>query len=303
MAPKFCPKCMNIIRKKDTVCSECGMPVSEMEFEQGVSIIPKISNTKQDDTFENNDSSEQQKLSKKEKRKLDRQKEIDFEKAFIQEDADEEENTSDVVEEEVQEEHKPKRHKHKPKKNNKNIPEFSVDGEGKFDIDTKDVTFFEKEEEYSVRKARGDVKQEKLKWWEIYKWADRLLARRKIMKEVNKAARVKPDFVSKIKMMILCLLFGIFGVHNFYAGNKKRGWAVVIMWVIILPVISIKVLYDFMGVFVGGGLGFVVMFMWVYDFICICFNRYKYDITKMQFIRKLNAETRAKLGKKYIDIK
>ena len=28
---KFCPNCMNIIRKKDEKCSNCGMLVSEMK--------------------------------------------------------------------------------------------------------------------------------------------------------------------------------------------------------------------------------------------------------------------------------
>jgi len=31
---KFCPKCMNIIRKKDTKCSQCGMPVEEMQTKE-----------------------------------------------------------------------------------------------------------------------------------------------------------------------------------------------------------------------------------------------------------------------------
>ena len=297
---KFCPKCMNIIRKKDTECSECGMPVSEMDGEESQRLIPKLPEIK------GQVAKQEEKLSKKEKRKLAKEKEIDFEKEFFEEEHESLES-DDVVNETMEQttpQQKPKRHKHKPKlKNKKDVPEFSVDEKGEYEIDTKDVTFFEQNEEYSVRKARGDIKQEKLKWWEIYKWADRMLARRKIMKEVNKAARVKPEFVSQFKMIILCLLFGYLGAHNFYAGNKKRGWAVIIMWVIIVPVISIKVLYDFMGMFVGGGLGFVVLSMWIFDLIAICFNRYKYHVTKMQFIKKLNVETRAKLGKKYIDIK
>lgn len=311
MAIKFCPKCMNIIKKKDTECSSCGMPVSEMDFSKNPKIIPKIEDKLDDEVIVKDEKTgKEKKLSRREKRKLAEAQEIDFEKEFFIEESSEEEDVEENQTEisqnsdNIENEHKPKRHKHKPKrKNAKDTPEFSVDESGEYDIDTKDVTFFETQEEYSVKKARGEIAQEKIKWWEIYKWADKLLARRKIMKEVNKAARVKPDFISKGKLMILALLFGWLGLHNFYAGNKKRGWAVLIMWAIIIPVIMIDVLYNLMGVFVGGGLGFVVLSMWVFDFVAICFNRYKYDITKMQFIKKLNTETRAKLGKKYIDIK
>ncbi len=305
MAIKFCPKCMNVIKKKDTECSSCGMSVSDMNFSSNPTFLPKQKETDLDGQVK------AKKISKRQKRKLEEAKEIDFEKAFF-EDVEEdvqEQNTQDLQSEEnaednVETENKRKRHKHKPKQKKKSeTPEFTVDKEGTFDIETKDVTFFENQEEYSVKKARGEIAEEKIKWWEIYKWADKLLARRKIMKEVNKAARVKPDFVSKGKMIVLCLLFGWLGAHNFYAGNRKKGWTILIMWAIMIPVVSIDVLYNLMGIFVGGGLGFVVFSLWVYDFACICMNRYKYYITKMQFIKKLNTETRAKLGKKYIDIK
>jgi len=292
---KFCPKCMNIIHKKDEECSQCGMKVSEMVQDESLSIMPKF--TKQEEVIVGDDGKE---LSKKEIRKLKENKVIDFEKEFYGEESESEqnENSSDASEESK---NKPKRHKHKSKK--KNVPNYTVDAEGEFDINTKDVTFFENQEEYSVKKARGDYEPEKLKWWEIYKWADRMLARRKVMKEVNKAAVVRPEFVNKGILAILCLLFGWMGAHNFYAKNNAKGWTVLGMFVAALIIVQVPVLYQFMGIFVGGGLGFIVISMWFYDFICICFNRYKFRITKMQFIRKLNTETRAKLGKKYINMK
>lgn len=297
---KFCPKCMNIIRKNDTHCLQCGMSVSEMVQDDNLSFIPK--NLKNNTlNQENQGSKEEVKLSKREKRMLEEQKEINFEQAFL---VNEEENLEENQDESTLTDdlNKRKRHKHKPKKKQE-IPKFSVDKEGKYDIETNDVTFFDGQEEYSVRKARGDIKQEKFKWWEIYKWADLLLARRKIKKEVNKAARVRPEFVNKATMLILCALFGWMGAHNFYARNNTKGFVILGMWVVMILVVSIDALYKFMGVFVGGGFGFVVLFMWFFDFIAICFNRYRYRITKMQFIKKLNTETRAKLGKKYIDIK
>ena len=130
-----------------------------------------------------------------------------------------------------------------------------------------------------------------------------MLARRKIKREVNKAARVKPEFVSKTKLFILCLLFGWFGAHNFYAKNNVKGWTVLSLLTVSIIVVLVDPLYKLMGVFAGGGCAFVVVSLWLYDIVCIIMNRYKYKITKMQFIRKLNIETRAKLGRKYINIK
>ena len=165
------------------------------------------------------------------------------------------------------------------------------------------VTFFEKQDEYSVKKARGEYTPEKIEWWEIYKWADRMLARRKVKKEVNKASRVKPAFVSKVKLFLLCVFFGWFGVHNFYAKNIAKGWTVLSLMTISIIVVVVEPLTRIMGVFVGGGFAFIVVTMWIYDLVSIILNRYKYKTVRMQFIRKLNVETRAKLGKKYINMK
>jgi len=197
---------------------------------------------------------------------------------------------------------KPKRHKHKKKIKKSDLPEFTIDEDGSYNIDTKDVTYLEGIEKPtpSVKKARGDVpKQEKLKWWEIYKWADRMLAKRKISKEVKKASRKIPTGISKGVMITLCLLFGWMGAHNFYAKNHKKGWFVTISDVIVLLVLNIPVLYNIMGIFVGGGLGFVVMAMWFLDILGVITNRYQYRISKEEFISNLNVETRLKLGPKY----
>jgi len=310
MAVRFCPNCMNIIHKKDKKCSSCGMSVEDMglENDKSPSIFDELKELKNKKNQTSSIDDNGVKLSKREQRKLDEQKEIDFEKAFSEDDQFEEtteesiSTTSDESSLSNDEMKKPKRHKHKSK-SKKEKPDYSITSDGEYQIDTKDVTFFESQEEYSVKKARGDVAQEKIKWWEIYKWADLLLARRKIKKEVNKAARVKPDFVSKTKMVLLSLFFGWLGLHNFHAGNKKRGWSVIVMLLIVLTIVLIEPLYIYIGSSVGGCLGFIVLSMWMYDFVCICFNKYKYDISKMQFIRKLNTATRAKLGKKYINIK
>lgn len=295
---KFCPKCMNIIGKKDTECSACGMKVEDMKIEDVPTFMPKKKKKEKEIITDENGNV----LSKKEIKKLQEQKEINFEEAFFEEEENPVETESVNQPESTEEnETKPKRHKHKSKK--KDAPEFSVNETGEYSINTKDVTFFEKQEEYSVKKARGDYEPEKLKWWEIYKWADRMLARRKIKKEVNKAATVRPEFISKTKMLLLCLFFGWMGAHNFYARNKAKGWTIVGMLIAMVIIVKVPALNAFMGVFVGGGCGFVVLCMWLIDIFAIITNRYRYRITKMQFIKKLNVETRAKLGKKYIDIK
>lgn len=292
---KFCPKCMNIIHKKDTACSSCGMLVSDMENQERVE--DKLKAKKAEPEIIVDETGKE--LTKKEIIELKKKKQIDFEKEFLVVDENKEKNSEEQSSTGV--ESKPKRHKHKPKK--KDSPNFSVDEAGEYKIDTKDVTFFETQEEYSVKKARGDYKPEKIEWWEIYKWADRMLARRKIKKEVNKAARVKPEYISKGKLLTLCILFGWMGVHNFYARNHVKGWTLLSMFIVMLVVVYTPVLYVIMGIFVGGGFGFVLLSMWMYDMFAIMTNRYKYRVTKLQFIRKLNIETRAKLGKRYIDIK
>ena len=198
---------------------------------------------------------------------------------------------------------KPKRHKHKSKIKKEDQPKYTVDSDGSYNIDTSDVTYLEGIEAptYSVRKARGDApKEEKLKWWEIYKWADRMLAKRKIMKEVRKASHKRPEGIKKSSMLLWCLFFGWLGIHNFYAKNNKKGWTIVIFDIIIGLVINIQPLYEFMGVFVGGGLGFVVLAMWLYDLCCLIIDKYRYRISKEEFISNLNVETRSKLGKKYV---
>ena len=90
------------------------------------------------------------------------------------------------------------------------------------------------------------------------------------------------------------------GAHNFYAGNYKRGWTVLAFDVVVAVVLNVPVLYEIMGVFVGGGLGFVILCMWLKDIFNIVIDKYRYRISKEEFISNLNIETRAKLGKKYI---
>lgn len=193
-----------------------------------------------------------------------------------------------------------KRHAHKRK--TRDIPEITVEEDGSYNIETRDVTFFEgMQENYSVKKARGEGKPEKIQWWEIYKWADLYLARRKINKEVNKAAVVEPPFVSHGVLLILALLFGWMGAHSFYAKNYVRATVSLVSIVLASVIVSVPAL-AVVQLSLGGGLGFVAVALWLGDIISILFRKYKFRESKLKFICKLNLATRKKLGKKYENI-
>lgn len=271
---RFCPRCMNIIHKNDTQCSSCGLQVSKMLEMQ----------------LENKD--------KDEKLIQEKIEEANTEVSETEASNSAEQNSDETVK-------KPKRHKHKAKtkqQRKEDIPEYSVDENGEYNIDTKDVTFLEDIDykSYSTKQAKGEKPaREKIKWWEIYKWADLMLARRKINKEVKKASYKIPYGISRKKMLLLCIFFGWFGAHDFYAKNNKRGWTVLSFNVVVALVINIPVLYKLMGIFVGGGLGFVLVVMWLTDLYGIITNHYKYRISKEEFISNLNVATRGKLAKRY----
>lgn len=325
---KFCPKCMNIIRRKDVKCSKCGMLVSDMIKLREKELENKkveINNNKEK-TLKKEDSKSVVELKPVVTETDDGGAIVDTSKMFANsmnqeqtsknvEDSKNENNKSDESNQEIEfddehvgsvvfeEKNKPKRHKHKSKINKNDQPQFTVDEDGSYNIDTKDVTYLEgvNKPTSSIRKARGDIKEEKIEWWEIYKWADKMLARRKIKKEVNKAGNKIPKGINRGSLIAWCIFFGWLGIHNFKAGNKKKGWFIVISDLIIIPVINVPVLYKIMGVFVGGGLGFIVLSSWFLDLFALIFNKYKYRISKEEFISNLNIETRVKLNKKYVD--
>lgn len=298
---------MNRVKKNDTKCSNCGLSREKMEaMLSGEDKKPKEAEKPQDPVVKEQnggikidtgaimkeEQSEQNPAqdSVKEKPEEEKDEAPDVEKGI----------NSDEIGKVVYEE-KRKRHKHKSK-NKEDEPNYTVDENGEYNIDTHDVTFLEDVEAptYSVKKARGEYQQEKLKWWEIYKWADRMLAKRKIMKEVNKASRKTPVAISRVWMTILCLFFGYMGAHSLYGKNYKRGFTSLGLFTTAIIVISVPVLYKYVGLFIGGGCGFISVAMWVYDLIMLAFNRYRYRISKEEFISNLNVETRAKIGKKYI---
>lgn len=317
---KHCPRCSSELSPMDKVCPRCGLPVSEMkDFEEKFNLGGSESQSEEaaqalDPKLEKKRRKEEEKRQKKAKKEAEKkqkieEEEIDFSQFAINSGVP---DPDEILDTDTYSERKKKKKKLDAK------PRFMIDENGEFDIDTKDVEIVGEEtgkiiekqyqQSYSVKKSRGDYMPQKLKWWEIYKFADRHFARSKIKKEVNKAAKMKPSFVEKYKLLLLCIFLGPFGAHHFYAKNKKRGWFMVTMcciWIlgtILAESTGIFRFLRYVEISIMGFAGFLTLFFWFSDLINIIFNQFKYTIQRDRFIEGLNVETRAKLGAKYIDM-
>lgn len=299
-----CPRCASEINKQDKVCPRCGLPVEKMGQGED-SLAEDLENQSISTKLNRAQKKEKKRLARLAKKEAKKQKKLaesvsntDFKNLA--------KNSEHAADQEI---------KLKRRKNKNDEFQFEVDENGELNIDTKDVEIIgeeaskiyeEKHEQqtYSVKKARGDYRPPKIKWWEIYKLADRSFARRKIKKEVSKAARVKPDFISKTKLLILAILFGWCGAHNFYAKNKKKGF--VTLSFLLLSILGLMLndvpFFKAIELWIIGFTGFVVLVIWISDVVNIIFDRFEYRIQKDKFISELNIETRAKLGEKYIDL-
>ena len=297
---KICPRCANVLSKKDDVCPECGYSFASAKEEEEAKVLKFSSdieseNNKSEESVQSTHQALQAEESatteSEEKANLARENSGKTELSDISNETEAENKSENTT---------PKRHKHKKKNRNQKIKlDVEIDKYGEYNIDTRDVTFFEgASDSYSAK----DKQKDKPKWWEIYKWADIYFARKKINKEVNKAAVEIPAYISKSWMLILCLLFGWMGAHNYYAKNFKKAIFITLAFLIAVPVANIKAFEGVIQISVGGGLGFIVLFCWVWDFISILINKYKYRESKLKFISKLNAKTREKLGQKYLTI-
>lgn len=305
---KHCPRCASEIYSSMKKCPRCGLPVSQMDFsddEEKQEETRKL--TKNERKALNKRKKEQKKKEKRERRIYESKSDTDFSKFASNRAHEEDKEPSEDV--------KGLLNKRRLQKKQA-VPEFELDENGEFNIDTSDVEIVGEEtgrlieeryggNSYSVKKERGDYRPPKIKWWEIYKFADRSFARRKIKKEVSKAAKIKPDFMKKWKLLLLAILFGWMGAHNFYAKNFKKGWTSLICIVVSIIVIRLGMSIEFfskISLSVGGSTGFIALFIWITDIIAIIFNNFKYRIQKEEFIFGMNIETRAKLGEKYIDL-
>lgn len=184
------------------------------------------------------------------------------------------------------------------RKKERNKPQFSVQNNGEYNIDTSDVTYLPSTYTYSVKKARGEVNRVKPKWWEIYKWADIMLARRKVKKQVKRASYYKPKEFKLWKMYILCILFGWFGLHDYYARNYRKGLVASVCFTV-----GCAMAFNWLDklMFTAGLFLFIPICMWILDIINLIFSTYSYRLSRYKFIDCLNADTRATLGFKYLD--
>lgn len=188
------------------------------------------------------------------------------------------------------------------KRKKQNAPEFKVEKNGEYSVNVKDVTYLPNTYTYSAKKARGDYDTPKIQWWEIYKWADLLMAKRKIKKQVRCASYYKPEQFSKTKLLLFSIFLGWTGAHNFYARNYRKGAFMLFCtifgsFVVLAPFSFLQ----YIRVSIGGGLLFVMIMMWMIDIINIVTGTFSYRLSKWKFIDCLNTDCRATLGKKYID--
>ena len=299
-----CPRCASEITQNDKVCPRCGLPVSKMGFEKE-ELADELEKQAESKRLNRAQKLEKKRLAKLAKKEAKKQKKLAREESTT--DFSKYANNYDGADKKYMAGKKKRRRRGEE-------TQFDIDENGELNIDTADVEIIGEEtakkleehrqQTYSVKKARGDYREPKVKWWEIYKIADRAFARRKIKKEISKAAKVKPDFVSKTRLLVYAILFGWFGLHNFYAKNKRKGWLSVICLFISVLSLSLRELPWVRAVetWLIGFNGFVVLFIWITDIVNIMFNSFKYRIQIDKFIASLNVETRAKLGEKYIDL-
>ena len=218
---KQCSRCASELSSNDKVCPRCGLPVSKMQ---------KTEEEVAEELLKQSKSEKLNRAQKKEKKRLAKIAKKEAKRKKKEETKVSTTDFSKYASNVSQESDAGVKLKGRKKKNDKF--QFQIDENGEFFIDTKDVEIIGEDvskiyeekrnkQEYSIKKARGDYRPTKLKWWEIYKLADRAFARRKIKKDVAKAAKIRPDFISKTKLLLLAIFFGWFGAHNFYAKNKK----------------------------------------------------------------------------------
>lgn len=307
---KQCPRCSAEITSKMKKCERCGLPLDHVDFSDEILKKELDKKTKRQAKIAEKQAQKQAKKQElKEKRERESVSNTDFSKFATNIEKNDDQTEDIPTKKGVFGE------KRKAKKNSQEKPRFEIDENGEFNIDTDDVEIVGKEtgkiieeqhsKSYSVKKARGDYREPKIKWWEIYKLADRSFARRKIKKEVNKASKIKPDFINKTKLLMLSIFLGWSGAQNFYAKNKKKGWVQVISLILWLGITILAPYVRFLArvqISIGGCAGFIDIFIWFSDIFNVVFNSFKYRIQKEKFIFSMNIETRAKLGEKYIDL-
>jgi len=119
---------------------------------------------------------------------------------------------------------------------------------------------------------------------------DAKLALKGIYKDDVLMTRNLPKDVSKKKLLLLSILLGLFGVHNFYVGRKARG----AYQLVSLVLIALSYLMEFL---VFGAvtsrwawpfqiLEGVAIIIWLGDILTIALNRYKVPVYKIEFSKE-----------------
>lgn len=312
-----CPRCSCELNDNAKACPKCGLSTVKMDaFLQSMNIAEYNSQNKMD-------PSEYLKLSSQERAALRREKKLrkkeekrakKIRESVSDTDFSQFATNTDEYRKKVRGYQNNFFGRRQRAKDRSKTPEFTIDPNGEFNIDTSDVELVgeqtgriieEQHQSYSIKKSRGDYRPPKIKWWEIYKLADRHFARKKIKKQISKASKIKPGFISKTKLFLLALFLGWTGAHNFYAKNYKKGFFSIgslLFFILIMVSAQYSAFIASIQLSIGGLAGFLNMFIWISDTISIGFNSFKYRIQKEAFLFRLNFNTRAKLGERYYDL-
>ena len=86
----------------------------------------------------------------------------------------------------------------------------------------------------------------------------------------------------------------------------KLIFSLILLVIIIVAFVLFKDKIPFFNMYFQGLLcalpGLICILIWFVDTISIIFKRFKYNTSRMNYIKTLDIETRARLGKKYIYI-
>lgn len=298
---KFCPRCGELLKRNTTVCPSCGTQIlrSNKDDERELKELEELRKQRVEQSVKISENMSAAKREQLEKEAEKRAREAEIAAAEAEDET--QEQMSKTKAKKLERDRKMAKKKKQKKLHVHKKPELfatKANEDGTISVDVRDVSFLPKED--IVLKPKKHKIPEKLKWYDVAKWADRMLARRKIKRVVNRAATEIPPEVSKGTMIALCVFFGYFGAHNFYAKNWVRGGIILGCFLTSVIVLSIDVLRNAVGVSIGGGFGFVFLFCWIMDLIRIIINKYRYRESRRKFIGTLDFETRAILGRKYI---
>lgn len=294
---KFCPRCGELLKRNTERCPNCGATVLRSKNDEERRIAELAA--KRNEHIEKNVKLGEN-ISAAKREQLEKQAKREAELAALAQ-ADEPQEMSKTKAKKLEKDRKKSKKKKQKKQYVHKKPELTEtvkNADGTVAVDVRDVSFLPKEE-IVVRPKKHKI-PEKLKWYDVAKWADRMLARRKVKRVVNKASTEIPADISKGSMIAFCVFFGWMGAHNFYAKNWTKAGIILGSFLISLIVLSVDVLQKAVGVSIGGGFGLVFVLCWIWDLVRIIANKYRYRESRLKFIATLDFDTRAILGRKYI---